>query len=111
MPPDVGIGWSDGWVREWRRNVPELEISDVETKVSDHLVKIVRRWKWNGTNALEKATLAVRYRVDGNPAVVKPYLPGILMYGNPSNRGRTDGRVPVFATRAIASSGRLMEPP
>jgi hypothetical protein len=65
--------------------------------VSDGLVKIVRRWTWKGKAPLEKATLSVRYRVEGVPAALKPFLPGILLYGNPSNRERKDGRVPVFA--------------
>lgn len=97
LPPEVGVGWTNGWVREWRRDVPGLAVSDSETRVSEGLSKVVRRWTWSGTNALEKVTLAVRFRVHGDSADLKPYLPGILMYGNPSNKGRKDGRVPVFS--------------
>ena len=57
----------------------------------------MRRWTWHGEEPLEKVTLSVRYRVAGDPKALKPFVPGVLMYGNPSNKGRTDGRVPVFA--------------
>lgn len=97
MPPEVGIGWSDGWVKEWRSSIPGLEIADQTTEVSEGLVKVVRRWTWTGTNELEKVTLGVRYRMHGDSLRIKPFIPGVLQYGNPSNKGRTDGRVPVFA--------------
>ena len=97
MPAETGLGWKDGWVAEWRREVPGLEVRDSSVKVRDGLVKVVRRWTWNGKAPLEKATLSVRYRVDGDPKALKPFMPGILMYGNPSNAGRKDGRVPVYA--------------
>lgn len=100
LPPEIGLGWKDGWVREWRADVPGLKVSDSSAKISDSLTRVVRRWTWEGSNALEGVTLAVRYRVAGNPGKLKPFMPGILMYGNPSNKGRTDGRVPVFAGKA-----------
>lgn len=100
LPPEIGLGWKDGWVREWRADVPGLKVSDSSAKISDSLTRVVRRWTWEGSNALEGVTLAVRYRVAGDPEKLKPFMPGILMYGNPSNKGRTDGRVPVFAGKA-----------
>lgn len=114
LPAETGIGWKDGWVSEWRSDVPGLCVEDCSEKVSDGLVKIVRRWTWKGKAPLEKATLSVRYRVEGVPAALKPFLPGILLYGNPSNRGRKDGRVPVFAGEdgefAIFEEHRLSMP-
>ena len=97
LPVETGFGWKDGWVAEWKSNVPGLEVRDSSTEVRDGLVKVVRRWTWNGKEPLEKVTLSVRYRVKGDSKQLKPFMPGILMYGNPSNKGRTDGRVPVFA--------------
>ena len=96
LPVGTGVGWKDGWVAEWRSDVPGLDVRDTETRVSSNLVKVVRRWTWRGTAPLEKVVLSVRYRMTGDPADLKPFLPGVLMYGNPSNRGRTDGRVPVY---------------
>ena len=97
VPAEIGVGWKDGWVAEWRRDVPGLEVRDSSVKVREGLTKVVRRWTWSGKAPLEKVTLSVRYRMDGDPAALKPFMPGILMYGNPSNKGRTDGRVPVYA--------------
>ena len=97
LPAETGLGWKDGWVESWKGDVPGLEVRDTTAKVRDGLVKVVRRWTWNGKAPLEKATLSVRYRVPGDSKALKPFMPGILMYGNPSNKGRTDGRVPVFA--------------
>ena len=97
LSPEIGLGWRNGWVREWRADVPGLKVQDSVKKVSDGLVRVIRRWTWEGSNALEQVTLAVRYRVAGDPGKMKPFIPGILLYGNPSNKGRTDGRVPVFA--------------
>ena len=97
LSPEIGLGWRNGWVREWRADVPGLKVQDSVKKVSDGLVRVIRRWTWEGSNALEQVTLAVRYRVAGDSKKIKPFIPGILLYGNPSNKGRTDGRVPVFA--------------
>ena len=97
LPPEVGVGWKDGWVAEWRSDIPGLEVRDSSAKVRENLTKVVRRWTWSGREPLEKVTLSARYRVDGDPKALKPFMPGVLIYGNPSNKGRTDGRVPVFA--------------
>ena len=97
MPVEMGLGWKDDWVSEWKSDVPGLEVRDSSAEVRDGLVKVVRRWTWHGEEPLEKVTLSVRYRVAGDPKALKPFVPGVLMYGNPSNKGRTDGRVPVFA--------------
>ena len=97
LPPEVGVGWADGWVEEWKSDVPGLEIQDSTTDLGGGAVKVVRRWTWRGEKPLEKVTLSVRFRVKGAPRALKPFIPGVLLYGNPSNRGRRDGRVPVFA--------------
>ena len=97
LSPEVGIGWKDGWIENWTSDVPGLEVRDSRVNVREGLVKVVRRWTYKGAKPLEKVTLSVRCRVPGDPRALKPFMPGILMYGNPSNKGRTDGRVPVFA--------------
>lgn len=97
MPPEIGLGWTNGWVREWRRDVSGLDVADTAQAVSENLTKVVRRWTWRGDKPLEEVTLSVRCRIPGDSRGVKSFIPGILMYGNPSNKGRTDGRVPVYA--------------
>lgn len=100
LAPEVGVGWTNGWVRTWRRDVPGLVIRDTTTPLSNGLVKIVRRWTYRGEKPLDEVVLSVRYRVKGEPTVQKPFIPGVLFYGNPSNAGRKDGRVPVYAGAA-----------
>ena len=96
LPAEIGLGWENGWVREWVRNVPGLTVTDVRTPAGDGFERVVRRWVWHGDKPLEKVTLSVRYHVNGDAGDLKPFLPGVLLYGNPSNRGIKDGRVPVY---------------
>ena len=95
--PEIGLGWTNGWVREWRSCIPGLKVTDSTHQVTNGLVRVVRRWEWGGSNSLERVTLCIRYHMDGDSPALKPFIPGVLLYGNPSNKGRTDGRVPVFA--------------
>ena len=96
LPAEIGLGWENGWVKEWVRDVPGLTVTDVRTPADDGFERVVRRWVWHGAKPLEKVTLSVRYRMKGDPKALKPFLPGVLLYGNPSNRGIKDGRVPVY---------------
>ena len=96
LPAEIGLGWENGWVKEWVRDVPGLTVTDVRTSAGDGFERVVRRWVWHGEKPLEKVTLSVRYRMKGDPKALKPFLPGVLLYGNPSNRGIRDGRVPVY---------------
>ena len=96
MPAEIGLGWENEWVADWRSDIPGLEVCDTKTDIAPGVVKVVRRWTWTGAKPLEKVVLSVRYRLRGNPVDLKPFLPSVLLYGNPSNRGRTDGRVPVY---------------
>lgn len=97
LPPEIGVGWCNGWVADWKRDVPGLVVEDSRTPLSNGLVKVRRRWTWTGRTPLYEVTLSVRFRVRGETAALKPFLPGVLLYGNPSNKGRKDGRVPVYA--------------
>lgn len=96
----VGLGWENGWVKEWRDSVDGLEVRETRSAAAGGLEKVVVRWTWKGDRPLEQVTLAVREKVRGRPERLKPFLPGILMYGNPSNAGRIDGRVPVYAGKS-----------
>ena len=71
LQPEIGLGWTNGWVREWRRDVPGLRVSDSCEKVSGNLTKVVRRWTWTGIKPLERVTLSVRYRMDGDGSGVR----------------------------------------
>jgi len=94
------LGWTNGWVAGWHREIPNLTVSDAAVRETPDRVRIVRRWTWSGERPLERVTLGIRYHVAGDAKALKPFMPGILMYGNPSNAGRTDGRVPVYAGEA-----------
>ncbi|MBQ4199725.1 MAG: hypothetical protein II649_07555 [Kiritimatiellae bacterium] len=96
LPAEIGLGWENGWVREWRSGVPGLKVQDFTVPASNGLVKVTRRWTWGGTAPLHEVTLSVRYRMRGDPAALKPFIPGVMIYGNPSNKGRNDGRVPMY---------------
>lgn len=47
-------------------------------------VKCIRRYEWQGKKTLETVTLAIRWAIPQKE--VKPFLPGILYYGNPSGK-------------------------
>lgn len=96
LPAETGLGWENGWVREWRRDIPGLEVRD-RVAQTPGFVKVVRRWTWNGGKPLRDVVLSLRYRMNGDPAALKPFIPGTLIFGNPSNKGRGDGRVPVYS--------------
>ena len=93
---DVGLGWRDAWVKEWRAGIDGLEVRDESVEVRPGLARHLVRWTWNGTNSLDEVVLRARIHLPGSARSYKPFLPGVLMYGNPSNAGRTDGRVPVY---------------
>ncbi len=97
LPAEVGLGWTNGWVAAWVRDVPGLTVADSTVRESEGRVKVVRRWTWHGKAPLERVTLGVRYHMAGDTRALKPFIPGVLLYGNPSNAGRRDGRVSVYA--------------
>ena len=66
LPSEIGIGWTNGWVREWHRDVPGLKVCDSRSELPNGLVRIVRRWTWDGSTPLKQVTLGVRYRVPGD---------------------------------------------
>ena len=48
LPAETGIGWANGWVREWRADVLGLAVADSRRTVAPGLERVVRRWTWNG---------------------------------------------------------------
>ena len=57
-------------------------------------VKCIRRYEWQGKKTLETVTLAIRWAIPQKE--VKPFLPGILYYGNPSGKKNGENNVPWF---------------
>ena len=104
LPAEVGVGWTNGWVREWKREVPGLEVRDWSRPVTNGLVRVVRRWTYSGAEPLKEIVLSVRYRLPGDATRQRPFIPSVLLYGNPSNwknyygnRGKARfERVPVY---------------
>jgi hypothetical protein len=57
-------------------------------------VKGIRRFEWRGKQTLDSITLAIRWQA---PTIEgKPFLPGILYYGNPSGKKNGEHQVPWF---------------
>ena len=112
LPPCIGRGWTNGWVKSWVMPPAELEVRDDCERLASGFTRVTRRWTWRGATPLEEVTLSVRVHVAG--ANLKPFIPGVLMYGNPSNAGRKDGRVPVYGGQsgefAIFEDHRLPMP-
>ena len=99
----VATGWTDGWPETWHHvpardvelvgdwtivsgalELPDgvLELRD-SYRVEGSLVRGVRRFTWRGSQVLPKCTLSIRWTVPG-AREVKPLLPGISYFGNPS---------------------------
>ena len=110
LPPETGIGWKDGWVEEWKGDVPGLLVEDRTEEASNNLVKVVRRWEWTGKAPLEKVTLSVRYRVEATECSRRGLRRRIVgygtrpaaFYGNASGRRR--------AGACATSGGTLARP-
>jgi hypothetical protein len=68
-------------------------------------VKCIRRYEWQGKKTLETVTLAIRWVIPQKE--IKPFLPGILYYGNPSGKKNGEHNVPWFT--GIGSEEALFE--
>jgi hypothetical protein len=112
----IAMDWEGDWPADWRHAHPEsLEQSGDWTilrgrmvtgsgewqltdayRLERGLIRCTRRFHWAGEVPIARATLAVRFRLDGaGPGVV---MPGILYHGNPS--GARSGRTPVYTGEA-----------
>lgn len=103
--------WMDGWVHGsptkkeevagWTVLTGEINLKGGKMLMSDAyrterpgLVRIKRRYQWNGNDTLQQATLSVRFQLKGNG--MKPFFPGILYYGNPAGAKVNDQVIPVY---------------
>ncbi len=109
---DWAEGWPSGWVHaspaavertaEWTILSGELTLANGVMRVRDAyraesgLVRGVRRWTWTGKEPLTRATLAVRWIVPG-AVNAKPFMPGIVIYGNPAGEKTGNHAVAVHA--------------
>lgn len=97
----IATGWENDWMTDWSHANPthieyldnwtiltgsivlpegEMLLRDSYSEVDNGLIKCVRRFEWKGPDTLRNATLSVRFRMEGSQ--LKPFLPGILYYGN-----------------------------
>lgn len=110
----VATGWEDDWMTQWAHARPtqtlkhgktvilqgsiqlpegELAVRDAYTLVKSDLIRCLRRFEWKGSTPLKKLTLSVRYEMPGTD--LKPFMPGIMYYGNPAGGKVNDQIVPV----------------
>ncbi|MEG1935051.1 MAG: hypothetical protein RR141_03585, partial [Rikenellaceae bacterium] len=71
-----------------------MYVRDSYRAASGSLVRVVRRWEWMGKDTLKKATLSVRFKVEGGS--LQPFAPGILYYGNPAGAKINPEIIPVY---------------
>jgi len=115
-PPAEGLwsiatAWRDGAPAEWRHvravtceRTGEWTILSGELacrggrwllrdayRVEDDLLHCIRRYEWTEGPALDSVTLGIRWQLP--PCPVRPFLPGILYYGNPSGARNTPDNV------------------
>ena len=105
-PPEglwsIATNWENDWpsnwqhaqatevndISDWKEVKGKLTLPEGEWALTDYYhpeagkIKCIRRFEWKGKQVLEKVTLAIRWQVPA--AHAKPFLPGILYYGNPS---------------------------
>lgn len=112
----VAAGWQNDWMADWRHARPSateksgewtivkgqmelqggtLLLRDAYRITPDSLLHCVRRYEWQGTAPLQGVTLSVRWKVAG--AALRPFLPGILYYGNKNGAKVNDRIIPVYS--------------
>ena len=112
----VATGWQNDWMSDWRHARPSateksgewtivkgqmelqggtLFLRDAYRITPDSLLHCVRRYEWQGTAPLQGVTLSVRWKVAG--AALRPFLPGILYYGNKNGAKVNDRIIPVYS--------------
>ncbi|MDO5569989.1 MAG: hypothetical protein Q4F97_00800 [Bacteroidales bacterium] len=111
----VSYAWENDWMKKWEHssankiekindrtilsgemniNNGVMLLSDSYKKESNGLIHVIRRFQWNGKDTLKNAVLSVRLSMDGKN--LKPYMPGILFYGNPAGAKVNDKIIPVY---------------
>ena len=112
----VAAGWENDWMADWHHARPSateksgewtivkgtmelqggtLLLRDAYRITSDSLLQCVRRYEWQGTSPLQGITLSVRWKVAGE--ALRPFLPGILYYGNKNGAKVNDRIIPVYS--------------
>ena len=111
----IATGWENDWMTDWSHANPthieyldnwtiltgsiilpegEMLLRDSYSEVDNGLIKCVRRFEWKGLDTLRDATLSVRFRMKGKQ--LKPFLPGILYYGNKMGAKVNPDIIPVY---------------
>ena len=111
----VASGWTDNWPSDWRYANPDSTVRSGKWTVvygsmpfpdgkmllrdsycvrSDGLVQCIRRYEWFGKETLRNITLSVRLRMQGGD--LKPFMPGILYYGNKMGAKVNAEIIPVY---------------
>ncbi len=111
----VATAWSGNWMRQWVHASPqkkeirgttvilhgtislpsgELVIRDIYTREKASLIRGQRRFEWKGKQPLEQLTLSIQFDMPGTD--LRPFMPGILYYGNPSGNKTNPRAVPVW---------------
>ena len=110
----IATGWDNGWpsawqhakattvqdIGEWKEITGKMVLPQGEWLLKDYYreesgkIKCMRRFEWKGNQTLEQITLSVRWVLSSTNA--KPFLPGILFYGNPSGEKNGKENVPWY---------------
>ncbi len=115
----IGTGWNSNGPAKWHHGSPAkstkrgewtvlsgiISTGDGQWTVSDQyrvdasgLVHAKRRWQYDGSKPSGPIVLSIRYatdRTEGKP--LRPFLPGIQYYGNPSGTRIDASRIPTWA--------------
>ena len=121
----IATDWENGWpsnwqhakvsgvkqVGEWTEVVGNIILPQGEWLLKDYYreepgkIKCIRRFEWKGKETLNKITLSIRWILPSTNA--KPFLPGIIYYGNPS--GEKNGKNNVAWYHGEAGEEALFE--
>ncbi len=125
VPPEglwsIGNGWHEEWPQEWSHADPETiaEVGpwtiltgtvntadgpwimrDAWRLVGQDCVECKRRWEYQGEKPSGPTVLSVRLQVDrmqpDSELPLRPFLPGINYFGNPSGTRIDPSRVPTW---------------
>jgi hypothetical protein len=108
----IATSWENEWPSKWQHVHPDTILKDGKWTIlrgtlnlpegkfllkdsyieEGEKVKCIRRYEWQGKKTLETVTLAIRWAIPQKE--VKPFLPGIIYYGNPSGKKNGENNVP-----------------
>jgi len=113
----ISTEWRDNWPYNWQHIQPSRIDTTGEWLIvegslplpqgawfvrdayreEDGRIRCLRRWEWRGDQTLDQVTLSVRWLVP--TADSRPFLPGILYYGNPSGYKNGSGNVAWYQSK------------